>query len=1477
MEIVSSIVGSIAENISSRLFDAGGRQIGYLLNSSDNIEALRKQAQKLEATRGTIQVRIDAAERNREIILPDVKNWISEVDNVSVQAEKFLEDEVNANKRCFKGWCIDLRSRYRFSKAAKQKVVVIIQLQDDGKFQTVSQPAPPPQGIIFPAVGFSGIFESRESIKNEIMEALKDDKVSIVGICGMGSVGKTTLVKKIAKHAKEEKMYDLVVMVVVSQTPSIVNIQKEIAYRLGLTSLSNSPKSARASLLWERIEKEKRILIILDDLWERIQLEEIGIPFGKDHGGCKIVLTSRSKNVCDQMDCDKTSIVGTLSKQESWALFKELVGMDVENSIISPIAREVAAECDGLPIAIVTIARALKNKDKHVWIDVARQLKTSTPTDIPGLQGSVISSLELSIKYLENEDAKSLFFFCSSFPEDFRISIEVLVRYGAGLRWLKNVDTMDHVRHRGHAIVSSLIFSFLLIHEKDDYDDKEYIKMHDVVGDVAHIIAPKFNQIFLVKAGIGLEQWPERDTFESLTCISLMSNNIKVVPNGIECPKLQSLLLQKNLKLVLPNNFFQGMKDLRVLDLSGTLIRSPLPSSLSLLVNLRTQYLNDCYLDELSIIGHLRNLEILSLCGSKISEIPISFSQLIHLRLLDLNNYIELTQIADGVISALCKLEELYNLRHPRSAAFEDQWHWTRSATLTELQYLSRLTSLKIFIPNQDLLPDNDMPFKKLSSFTIIIGAENNMEDFLRTKRYYSRKIMISANEVTILRLVNCLNHLVTRKTECLFICGLQNIFLDLVDTGLNELKSLTVTHQDVTYLLNMLERESKLTFQNLEELEIRDHPNLVEICHESFKVHNCEAVVYIFDCEELKVANGETKLLSSLKDLDLYHLPEMTHIWKGDTQYIDLCNLNRISVQRCPKLIKLFSPVLLRSLISLEEIEIIYCENLEEIFIFGMKEEEEYEERGIVPWRKDHTTTSLSLGNLTSIGITDCSKLKNLFTPSIVKSLVNLRQLEIASCSTLHEIITNEEASAVQRIVFPSLSSLLIRWLDNIACFSSDPYSIEFPVLETLRIYRCPNMKIFGYGEQLTPKLNKVLIDGYGEEERWMGDLNSTVQQLCLEEEMEKNKKQDAEKSSGLPENMDPYHNHNIYSLLRFMSENCDGRFMGKQSIEWYVKYWKQITKHRMFKTLRTDHDDLVLKMKQQNDISANKRTTCNDVPVKRKKEGEEKRMTQEEMLLEAAQTEFMKLRNLECNLVGEEEVKKRALVHKAVYGGPQIRYLSNDDYSYLEFSKGASSQSEISTTSVPYPGKAVCAVTELPARLWDCKNLEEIFIFGTKEEEEYEEKGIAPWRKDHTTTSPSLGNLTSIDIMSSSKVKNLFSPSLVNRLVKLRSLCIVGCSTLHEIITNEETSAIQRIVFPSLSSLRLGGLDNIVYFSSGSYSIEFPALESLWIYECPNMKIFGYGEQLTPKLNKVIIDYHDKEERWRGNLNSTLQQLFI
>lgn len=43
------------------------------------------------------------------------------------------------------------------------------------------------------------------------------------------------------------------------------------------------------------------------------------------------------------------------------------------------------------------------------------------------------------------------------------------------------------------------------------------------------------------------------------------------------------------------------------------------------------------------------------------------------------------------------------------------------------------------------------------------------------------------------------------------------------------------------------------------------------------------------------------------------------------------------------------------------------------------------------------------------------------------------------------------------------------------------------------------------------------------------------------------------------------------------------------------------------------------------------------------------------------------MNLRNLERVLAREEEVKKRAVVHKAVYRGPQIQYLSKNGKPFL------------------------------------------------------------------------------------------------------------------------------------------------------------------------------------------------------------------
>ncbi|CAO2210458.1 unnamed protein product [Urochloa humidicola] len=139
--------------------------------------------------------------------------------------------------------------------------------------------------------------------------------------------------------------------------------------------------------------------------------------------------------------------------------------------------------------------------------------------------------------------------------------------------------------------------------------------------------------------------------------------------------------------------------------------------------------------------------------------------------------------------------------------------------------------------------------------------------------------------------------------------------------------------------------------------------------------------------------------------------------------------------------------------------------------------------------------------------------------------------------------------------------------------------------------------------------------------------------------------------------------------------------------------------------KTIRkSTRTSVIVRQAEREAIRAEKEATAKPI-VKKKKEGEEKRMTQEEMLLEAAETEIMNMRNLERVLAREEEVKKKAVVHKDTYDGPTVRFFSRDGESRLEFLNGASFGSELCTTSSPYPEKSVCVVTGLPAKYRDPK----------------------------------------------------------------------------------------------------------------------------------------------------------------------------
>ncbi|XP_073147936.1 disease resistance protein At4g27190-like [Henckelia pumila] len=279
----------------------------------------------------------------------------------------------------------------------------------------------------------------------------------MIAICGPGGVGKTTMVRRIEDMAGKENLFDEIVHVVVSQQIDLLQIHKEIAALLHLPLPEDSLAIRAHNNIRIRLMDSKRKLIIFDDVWKRFNLNHLGVPSGNGSTKrCKIILTSRLKDVCEAMDADKVFQIKVLDDQESWRLFREKSGIREDDSQLRPIAEAFAAECKGLPIALVHIARALKNKPLHTWEDSLLQLKRANPTNFSTVLEDVYKPLKLSYDFLENESEKSIFLLCCLFPEDNDIPIELLTLYSIGLGILERISNIQEGRNRTHHLVERL-------------------------------------------------------------------------------------------------------------------------------------------------------------------------------------------------------------------------------------------------------------------------------------------------------------------------------------------------------------------------------------------------------------------------------------------------------------------------------------------------------------------------------------------------------------------------------------------------------------------------------------------------------------------------------------------------------------------------------------------------------------------------------------------------------------------------------------------------------------------------------------------------------------------------------------------------------------------------------------------------------------------------------------------------------------
>ncbi|KAJ7942942.1 Disease resistance protein [Quillaja saponaria] len=925
MEVVLAIAGKVGEYTVAPI----GRQLGYLFCYGSNLNELRKKAEKLEEAKESVQHSVDAARNNGREIERGVLNWLVRVDEISAQVKNFQGDARHARAGCTNLYCPNLWSRHQLSRRAKKMAANVVEIQGEKNFDKISY-LPAPKWIdTAPTPADYEAYESRAKILNEIMEALKDPDLDMIGLYGLGGVGKTTLLEDIVRKAEKDNLFDVVVMTTVTQTQEVYKIQKEIAEMLGM-KLGEDSEIIRASRLHDRLKQEKNVLVMLDDLWERVDLSKIGIPFGSEHRGskigipfgsehkgCKLLLTSRDQEVLtNKMDAKKSFLLGVLPEEEAWVLFKQMAGLEnlKENSEFLSTTTEVAKMCAGLPIALVTVGRALRNKSLSEWRDALLQLKTPTCRDISGMEEVVDSSIKLSYDYLKSEELKNTFLLCAMHM-GYNLHFTDLLKYSVGLGLFSGIYTIKAARDRLNTLIGKLKAKCLLLGS----DSNDRLTMHDVVRDVAISMASRLQHAF-VKRYEKLYAWPEEERLRICTTISLRESDIGRLPEGIDCPSLKLFYLgnKESNSSPIPDSFFQGMRGLKVVNLTEMSF-SHLPSSITLLKNLQTLCLDFCVVEDIDVIGELKNLKVLSLISSDIKQLPYALGHLTQLQMLDLHNCSKLELIPSNIISNFKRLEVL-NMKNSFSGwEGEEANSKGINTSLMELNNLHDLNTLIIWIRDPSVM-SGDFLFNKLERYKILIGDVWNWSGKHKTSRCLKLKLNINFH------LVQGVKRLLGRVEDLHLdeLSSVENVLYELDGEGFPSLKHLLIQNNvEIECIVKSTNPEFIHAFPILESLVIHNLIKLEKICIGQLSVRSFGKLqeIKLKSCHKLKnvFAFSMVKSLSrSLLKIEVSECNVMQEIVilgreencndNIDSQNLGFHQLQSLTLQNLPSLISFYS-----------------------------------------------------------------------------------------------------------------------------------------------------------------------------------------------------------------------------------------------------------------------------------------------------------------------------------------------------------------------------------------------------------------------------------------------------------------------------------------------------------------------------------------------------------------------------------------